>query len=122
MAKIDDLLKEFVSHVEELEFTAIIHLSDGTPISGISLSEDVEMEVPVAYFSEVARKSLVAANETNYGTLEDFVLTTNTHFVVMRVLPGGDYAHMAALSKRGNWGIAKVVMHKFAERFKEALP
>jgi len=123
MAKIDELLEKFIKEVENAAVTAIIHLEDGTPIAGITNDENLDLQIPVAYFSEVVRISSEASQETGFGDLEDILIYTGTHYVIMRVLGSEKrYVHLLALNKKGNWGIAKVKMQKYSKTLAEALP
>jgi predicted regulator of Ras-like GTPase activity (Roadblock/LC7/MglB family) len=122
MAKIDELLEGFIKEVENAAVTAIIHLEDGTPIAGISNDENIDIQIPVAYYSEVARKCLEASEESGFGGLEDMLIYTGTHYVIMRLLGEGKYVHILVLGKKGNWGIAKIKMQKHSKELAEALP
>lgn len=122
MAKVDEILKEIRDHVDDAVFTAVVSLDDGTPVAGETYQEDVDLEVPVAFFSDVARRGVKAAQEAGFGNLEDLVLTTEEQFIIMRVLPGGQYVHLVSLGRGGNWGIAKVAMQRYAEKLRETLP
>lgn len=123
MAKIDELLENFLKEIENATVTAIIHLEDGTPIAGVTNDDNLDLQIPVAYYSEVVRKSLEASKETGFGEFEDILIYTGTHYVIMRVL-GDDkrYVHLLALGKKGNWGIAKVKMQKYSKVLAEVLP
>jgi predicted regulator of Ras-like GTPase activity (Roadblock/LC7/MglB family) len=122
MAKVDEVLREIKDHVDEALFTAIVNLEDGTPVAGEAYQEEFDIEVPVAFLSDVARRGMKAAKESGFGDLEDIVITTRDQFVLIRVLPGSQYVHLLSLGKGGNWGIAKVAMQRYAEKLKEALP
>jgi len=122
MGKVDDILKEIKEHVEDAVFTAIVNLDDGTPVAGQTFQEDFDIEVPIAFFSDVARRSMKASRETGFGNLEDAVLTTEEQFVIMRILPGEEYVHLLSIGRNGNWGIAKVAMQRYAQRLRDSLP
>ncbi len=122
MAKIDDLMNEFVGQVDEIVFSTIVSLDDATPLTGFASDESMDITVPVAFLSEVARKSIMATENANFGKCDDVLITTPTNFIVIRVLPNTSYAHCVVLTKQGNWGITKVLMAKFASKFKDSLP
>ncbi len=122
MGKVDDILMEIKEHVEDAIFTAVVSLEDGTPVAGQTFKEDVDLEVPTAFFSDVARRSVRASKESGFGALEDAVFTTEEQFIIMRILPGGEYVHILSMGRNGNWGIAKVAMQRYAQRLRESLP
>jgi len=122
MAQIDELIKEFSDQVEQILVTSIINLEDGTPMAGFTSDEDLDINIPVAYFSEVARRTLSALEASDMGEFQDMVMSTDQYFVLMRVIPGGTYVHLLAITTKGNWGIAKILMKKYAEKFAEVLP
>ncbi len=122
MAKIDDVMNQFVEQVDEIVFSTIVSMDDATPVTGYSTDESLDITIPVAFMTEVARKGMMATENSNFGKAEDILLTTDTNFIVMRMIPGSNYMHCVVLTKQGNWGIAKVLMSKFAKKFKDVLP
>ncbi len=122
MAKIDDVMQEFASNVDEIVMSTIVSLEDGTPLTGFTTDESLDITVPVAFLADVMRRGIMAADNAALGKCEDLLLTTSEYFAIMRVIPETNYSHIVVLTKKGNWGVTKVLMAKFAPRFKEVLP
>lgn len=122
MAKIDDVMNEFVQQVDEIVFSTIVSMDDATPVTGYSTNESLDITIPVAFLAEVARKGIMATENSNFGKTEDVLLTTDTNFIIIRMIPETNYMHCVVLTRQGNWGIAKVLMAKFSKKFKEVLP
>lgn len=122
MAKIDDVMQEFLSSVDEVLMSMIVNLDDAIPITGHTTDESIDVSIPLAYLTEVARKAMSATENANLGVCEDILLTTNEHFIIVRIIPNSDYVHIVVLTRKGNWGVTKITMGKFAQKFREALP
>uniref|UniRef100_A0A7V3ZWR4 Roadblock/LAMTOR2 domain-containing protein n=1 Tax=candidate division WOR-3 bacterium TaxID=2052148 RepID=A0A7V3ZWR4_UNCW3 len=122
MAKIDDVMQEFLSNVDEVLMSMIVNLDDAIPITGHTTDESIDVTVPLAYLTEVARKAMTATESAGLGTCEDVLLTTSEYFIIIRIIPDSNYVHIVVLTRKGNWGVTKILMGKFAPKFKEALP
>ncbi len=122
MAKIDDVMQEFLGNVEEVLMSMIVNLDDAIPITGHTTDESIDVTIPLAYLTEVARKAISATESAGLGECEDVLLTTNEYFIIVRMIPNSNYVHIVVLTRKGNWGVTKILMGKFAQKFREALP
>jgi predicted regulator of Ras-like GTPase activity (Roadblock/LC7/MglB family) len=122
MAKIDDVMQEFLSNVDEVLMSMIVNLDDAIPITGHTTDESIDVTVPLAFLTEVARKAMSATENAGLGACEDVLLTTSDHFIIIRIIPNSNYVHIVVLTRKGNWGVTKILMGKFAPKFREALP
>jgi|YNPMSStandDraft_1061717.scaffolds.fasta_scaffold01635_9 predicted regulator of Ras-like GTPase activity (Roadblock/LC7/MglB family) len=122
MAKIDDVMQEFLSNVDEVLMSMIVNLDDAIPITGHTTDESIDVTVPLAFLTEVARKAMSATENAGLGVCEDVLLTTSEYFIIIRIIPNSNYVHIVVLTRKGNWGVTKILMGKFAPKFREALP
>jgi len=122
MAKIDDVMQEFLSNVDEVLMSMIVNLDDAIPITGHTTDESIDVTVPLAFLTEVARKAMSATENAGLGACEDVLLTTSDYFIIVRIIPNSNYVHIVVLTRKGNWGVTKILMAKFAPKFREALP
>jgi predicted regulator of Ras-like GTPase activity (Roadblock/LC7/MglB family) len=122
MAKIDDVMQEFLGNVDEVLMSMIVNMDDAIPITGHTTDESIDVTVPLAFLTEVARKAMSATDSSGLGSCEDVLLTTNEYFIIIRIIPNSNYAHIVVLTRKGNWGVTKILMGKFATKFREALP
>jgi len=60
MAKIDDVMQEFLNNVDEVLMSMIVNLDDAIPITGHTTDESIDVTVPLAFLTEVARKAMSA--------------------------------------------------------------
>ncbi|MEO0239296.1 MAG: hypothetical protein ABIM45_05175 [candidate division WOR-3 bacterium] len=122
MAKIDDVMQEFLNNVDEVLMSMIVNLDDAIPITGHTTDESIDVTVPLAFLTEVARKAMSATENAGLGACEDVLLTTSDYFIIVRIIPNSNYVHIVVLTRKGNWGVTKILMGKFAPKFREALP
>ncbi|HOK23069.1 MAG TPA: hypothetical protein PKU94_01740 [Candidatus Hydrothermia bacterium] len=122
MAKIDDVMQEFLNNVDEVLMSMIVNMDDAIPITGHTTDESIDVSIPLAFLTEVARKAMSATENASLGNCEDILLTTNEYFIIVRIIENSNYAHIVVLTRKGNWGVTKIIMGKFSSKFKEALP
>jgi predicted regulator of Ras-like GTPase activity (Roadblock/LC7/MglB family) len=122
MAKIDDVMQEFLNNVDEVLMSMIVNLDDAIPITGHTTDESIDVTVPLAFLTEVARKAMSATENAGLGACEDVLFTTSDHFIIIRIIPNSNYVHIVVLTRKGNWGVTKILMQKFAPKLREALP
>jgi len=102
-------LEDWGKRVPGIVAVAIVQ-TDGTPVAGYSNDRDLDLMVPAAYFTEVVKSSKGSFDVTGWGDFEDVLISSDTHYIVMRML--NDYVYFGASidAKMGNLGILRLKM------------
>ena len=90
---------------------AVVNI-DGSPIAGGSFDDTLDVMLPAAYFTEVVKSSRESFNVTGWGDFEDVLITSTTHYIVMRMINENVYFGAAVTIKDGNLGLLRLKMKK----------
>jgi predicted regulator of Ras-like GTPase activity (Roadblock/LC7/MglB family) len=99
----------WAKEISGIASVAIVNL-DGTPVAGGSFDENLDVMLPAAYFTEVVKSSRESFNVTNWGEFEDVLITSNTHYIVMRMVSDSIYFGAAVSVRKGNLGLLRLKM------------
>ncbi len=124
MAELQEILEKAAGEVSELIGTAIVNLESGLPIATFSPNPDFDVAVASAVYAEVLKENnkaleLLGGAEV-VGETEDILVTTDRAYILVRQL-GEKHYHGVAITKKGNLGLARVIMKKYEIPFLEAL-
>jgi CheY-like chemotaxis protein/predicted regulator of Ras-like GTPase activity (Roadblock/LC7/MglB family) len=123
-ASLSTIFEELTTEITHVLAAQIVNIEEGTPLvvaAGGKLAFDPE--VAAAYYSEVVKvneKALAVLKKG--GRLEEVLLSVDDFYLIIRALPATPFAVCLALSKKGNVGMARMEIKKFAKRFVEVLP
>jgi len=102
-------LEDWGKKVPGIVAVAIVQ-TDGTPVSGYSNDRDLDLMVPAAYFTEVVKSSKGSFEVTGWGEFEDVLISSDTHYIVMRMLNEYVYFGASIDATMGNLGILRLKM------------
>jgi len=120
--KVEELLELFRADVPEFISTDVVNIEEGISIGGGSADPSFDSTVASAYYSNVAKAMVKAINAINPELeAEDLLITTDGIYILIRLLGDKGYYHVLAMTKKGNLGIARVVMKKYEQRIIELL-
>jgi predicted regulator of Ras-like GTPase activity (Roadblock/LC7/MglB family) len=122
LSRLEDVLNRFREEVPEFVSTDIVHIESGLSIGGGSIESDFDASVAAASYAEVVKANSRALDllGLGQGSAEDILVTTKTVHLLIRML-GGEYYQVLVVSRRGNLGLARVLMKKYEPRLLEAL-
>ncbi len=124
MAELQELLEKAAGEISELMGTAIVNIESGLAIATYSPDPNFDVTVAAAAYAEVIKENnkaldLLGGPEV-VGETEDILVTTDRAYILVRQL-GEKHYHGVALNKKGNLGLARVIMKKYEIAFLEAL-
>jgi hypothetical protein len=101
----------------------VVSIEDGTPIVVTSRDPTFDPTIAAAYYTEVVKiNEKVLEVLKRGGKLEEVLLTIDEFYLILRILPDTRYYVGLAITRKGNVGMARMVVKKFEKRFVEALP
>jgi CheY-like chemotaxis protein len=123
ISSINGMLEELVGEVPELIAAEIVSIDDGTPLVATVYDSTVDPDILAAYYAEVIKtheKALEVLKKAN--ELEEVLVTTDAFYLIIRILPGTRFYVSLTMARKGNIGMARMVMKRYEERFVEAVP
>lgn len=122
MNKLQSLLMEFRDQVPEFIATDVVDVASGVSIGGLTSDPSFDASAAAASFGELLKASATALERLgkNPRATEDVLISTHDYFVLLRLLPE-HYFHCVAVSRRGNLGLARVIMKRFEPRLSSLL-
>jgi predicted regulator of Ras-like GTPase activity (Roadblock/LC7/MglB family) len=114
MVRLEEILSRFRDEVPSFVSTDIVHLESGLSIGGGAMEGEIDTAAAPAAYSEVVKANAYAMKLLGLGgdSTEDILVTTGKVYFLLRMLTG-DYYHLLAVSRRGNLGLARVLMKKY---------
>lgn len=122
MSQIPELLDEFQESVPGFIATDLVDLNAGMSVGGLSADPNFDGEMASASYSEVIksnRRALELLGMDPHST-EDILITTEPVYILMREL-SPNYFQGMAISTDSNLGMARMIMKKYAPKFRDAL-
>ncbi len=124
MAALNEILEKFKSEIPEFLSTDIIRIEEGLSVGGGSIDPNFDASAASALYSEVVKANKKAlellGGADNVGETEDILVSTDKIYVLMRML-GEKHFQGLAITRKGNVGLARVIMKKYEPLFLEAL-
>lgn len=121
MAKLDDILKAFREEVADFVSTSVVGM-DGIPIGGVTMDPRFDTGMVGAQFATVQKTTLKAIAAIEAGKLEDILYTTDKVYILTRTIGDGSYFHTLAIAKKGNLGMARLIMRNYEAKILDAIP
>lgn len=121
MAKLDDVLRTFREEVADFVSTSVVGM-DGIPIGGTSMDPRFDTSMVGAQFATVQKTTLKAIAAVEAGKLEDILYTTDKVYILSRTIGDGSYFHSLTVAKKGNLGMARLIMKNYESKILEAIP
>lgn len=123
MAQLDDLLTKLADETDGFIATAIIGISDGIEIGGVSSTSSFDSARASAEFSTVIQSVLRALRTLGNDLLEDILVTTDNTYLLMRIMNNKSFYQGLAISKaKGNLGRARLIMKNYDPLISNAIP
>jgi CheY-like chemotaxis protein/predicted regulator of Ras-like GTPase activity (Roadblock/LC7/MglB family) len=121
-SSINGILKELTGEVPELIAAEIVSIDEGVSLVATTNDQAFDPDVAAAYYAEVVKINEKALEVLKKGgKLEEVLLTTDAFYLILRMLPDTRFYVGLAVTRRGNVGMARMVIRKFETRFVEAL-
>ena len=124
-SRVDELIERFMKEIPEFVSTEIVEIATGLSIGSRSAQSDFDSATASAAYAEVVKaneKGLRALGGTEtVGTTEEIMVTTDKVYILITVLGDTGYYHGLAITRKGNLGLSRVIMRKYAPLFIEAI-
>jgi len=115
---VEELSREIPDYIA----VEVASIDDGTPLVAVSHDPAFDPDIAAAYYTEVIKTTEKALEVLRKGRrLEEVLLTTDECYLIVRVLPNTRFYVGVAIAKKGNIGMARMVMKKYEKRFVETL-
>ncbi len=124
MSEIQKILEKSAGEIPEILATSIVNIESGMPIATYSSDPSFDDTVASAVYAEVLKQNnraleLLGGAEV-VGETEDILITTDKVYILVRQL-GEKHYQGVAMTRKGNLGLARVIMKKYEIAFLEAL-
>jgi hypothetical protein len=122
-ASLHELLDRMQFEIPGFVSTDIVHRGDGLGVATLHTLDAYDSAAAAAYYCDFLNSCVNAVH--GYGAaadLEEVVVSTNAHHIILRPLTGTPFVHMCVVTSDGNLGIAKVVLRRYAALLSLALP
>jgi CheY-like chemotaxis protein/predicted regulator of Ras-like GTPase activity (Roadblock/LC7/MglB family) len=117
------VLEEFKNEVPNFISAEVVSIDDGIPIVAISSDPKFDSSVAAAYFTEVLKANKKAIEALKKGReVEEMVVMTDDFFLIVRIFPYTRFFLSLAIGKEGNWGMARMIIKKYEDKFVGLLP
>ena len=126
---VPEILERLRAEVPNFIAAVVIDGKTGMPIASVAEStdnEELDSETVSAFYRNLHQAAVEAAQgipkvKGEAAELEEIMLTSNHHFVLIRVLDGGKQLLFLLLDQNSNPGMARVVLKRYLERLGELL-
>lgn len=123
MSKLDDLIQEMKIELgADFVSTDIVNMSDGISVAGGSVIPDFDSVAASARFTMIMKLASKVADKTGMGNVEDTLTTTETAYIITRLLGDGSYYFGLAVTQNATLGMVRLIMKDYANQFWEAIP
>ena len=122
-SSLHEILERMQYDIPEFRATEIVHRSEGLTVATLAPKGGYDGAAAAAYYCDFLNACVTAVR--GYGAapdLEDVLVTTDEHYILLRPIVGTPYMHLCIVGKSGNLGIAKVVMRRNGPLLARALP
>jgi CheY-like chemotaxis protein/predicted regulator of Ras-like GTPase activity (Roadblock/LC7/MglB family) len=121
-SSINSILEELTGEIPELIAAEIVSIDEGVSLVATTNDPAFDPDVAAAYYTEVIKINEKALEVLKQGAkLEEVLLTTDAFYLILRMLPDTRFYVGLAITRKGNVGMARMVIRKFEKRFIEAL-
>jgi len=116
------IVEKLSREIQDYIAIEVAGIDDGTPLVAASQDPAFDPDTDAAYYAEVIKTTEKALEVLKKGrSLEEVLLTTDECYLIVRVLPNTRFYVGVAIAKKGNIGMARMVMKKYEKKFVEAL-
>ena len=123
VSSINVIMEELTREIPDCIAAEVVSIDDGTPIVATSHDPTFDPDIAAAYFAEVVKITEKALEVLRKGRrLEEVLLTTDEFYLIVRILPNTRFYVGLAMAKKGNVGMARMVMKTYEKRIVETLP
>lgn len=123
ISSINVIMEELTREIPDCIAAEVVSIDDGTPIVATSHDPTFDPDIAAAYFAEVVKITEKALEVLRKGRrLEEVLLTTDEFYLIVRILPNTRFYVGLAMAKKGNVGMARMVMKTYEKRIVETLP
>lgn len=123
VSSINVIMEELTREIPDCIAAEVVSIDDGTPIVATSHDPTFDPDIAAAYSAEVVKTTEKALEVLRKGQrLEEVLLTTDEFYLIVRILPNTRFYVGLAMAKKGNVGMARMVMKTYEKRFAETLP
>jgi CheY-like chemotaxis protein/predicted regulator of Ras-like GTPase activity (Roadblock/LC7/MglB family) len=123
VSAINMILEELTREISDVIAAEVVSIDEGVPLVATSTDPTFDPDIAAAYYAEVVKtheKALETLRKESH--LEEVLVTTDEFYHIVRPLPGTRFYVGVAMTKKGNVGMARMVMKRYEKRFIEALP
>lgn len=123
MSTLTATLQELSRDVDHLLATYVVDIDSGMPLAGITKDPTLDAIAAAASYANVVKANANALRFLGMDAqaTEDIVITTQTFYVLIRMLGTGHY-HSVMMGKQASLGLTRSLMSKYAARLQEAIP
>ena len=123
VSAINVIVEELIREIPDVIAAEVVSIDEGVPVVATSTDPTFDPDIAAAYYAEVVKTHEKALEALRKGrNLEEVLVTTDEFYHIVRPLPGTRCYVGVAMAKKGNVGMARMVMKRYEERFIEALP
>ncbi len=116
------ILEELTSEIPDVIAAEVVSIDEGVPLVATANDSAFDPDLAGAYYAEVVKAHEKALEVLGKGhTLEEVLVTTDEFYLIVRILPGTRIYVGLVMAKKGNVGMARMVMKRYEERFVETL-
>lgn len=120
VSSLNVIMEELSREIPDYIAIQVANIDDGTPLVATSHDAAFDPDIAAAYYTEVLKTAEKALEILRKGRrLEEVLLTTDECYLIVRVLPKTRFYVGVAIAKKGNIGMARMVMKKYEKRFVE---
>lgn len=121
MSKIEQLLQDIHNELGADFISIDVVGADGLSIaSRRATAEDTSANI--ARLTMVMKLAIRVAEKLNVGEVEDDLITTDTSYIMARVLGNESYFVVLSLSKNAALGVARMLINEYADQLWNAIP
>ncbi|WP_201328034.1 roadblock/LC7 domain-containing protein [Thermotomaculum hydrothermale] len=124
MGELEKLLESAAKEIAEMVGASVVNMETGLALASYSVDPSFDVSVSSAAYAEVLKQNDVALDLLGgpevVGEVEDILVTTDKFYFLVRKL-GNKHFLGVAITKKGNLGLARVIMKKYEPKMEEEL-
>lgn len=123
MTKLQELIQEIRFELGTgFIATDIVNAKDGISIAGLVASSALDTEEFAARFSMVVKLATRVTDKIEIGEVEDMLTTTQSGYLITRLIGDGSYFWSLAVSQDATLGMVRVIMNDYENKLWDAIP
>ncbi len=121
MQRLQDIQEFFRQELSGFVASAIVDTSDGIVLAGLAASSDMDLAIPIEYYTKTFRSALRSFESVGWGQPIEVLVPGPTHTVVLFSINDGSYYQGIAVESMVPMGLMRALFRKMKDELESVL-